>query len=78
MHESASERLTAVGVGSVRGRPKTFERDRVCREEECTTRLSTYNPSSVCWQHDPGRKFVPTAPRRKRGERRGPIIVDLR
>lgn len=77
MHELMTDRLTAVGVGAVRGRPKTFEGDRVCREEGCATRLSTYNPSPLCWQHDPGRKFVPTAPRRARRDRGGPAVIDL-
>lgn len=77
MHDFATERLTAVGVGAVRAKPRTFDSGRTCVEEGCDTRLSRYNPRALCWQHDPGRRFVPTAPRRRAREKRGPVVVDL-
>jgi hypothetical protein len=26
---------------------------RICNEKECDTRLSIYNKSGMCWQHQP-------------------------
>ena len=34
--------------------PSKIERvGRICRETECDTRLSIYNKSGFCWQHQP-------------------------
>jgi len=32
---------------------RAFEKDRVCREPNCTTRLSIYNNGKFCYQHEP-------------------------
>jgi hypothetical protein len=66
MHEMTHRRFTAVGVGS-RGATATFGGGRVCSHVGCETQLSTYNPRSLCWQHDPGLPFVTTTKRRRRG-----------
>ncbi|MGH2710524.1 MAG: hypothetical protein ACRDH9_04890 [Actinomycetota bacterium] len=34
---------------------RTFEEGRVCAHDECNTRLSIYNRSNLCWQHEPVR-----------------------
>jgi hypothetical protein len=66
MPEMTHGRFTAVGVGE-RGKTETFGDDRVCAHVGCGTRLSTYNPRSLCWQHDPGLPSVTaTTPRRRR------------
>ncbi|HEV2068667.1 MAG TPA: hypothetical protein VGR26_02615 [Acidimicrobiales bacterium] len=47
--ESADPRSTAGDEGpAVRARP-----GRICREEECQTRLSIYNDGSFCSVHAP-------------------------
>jgi hypothetical protein len=34
--------------------PSKVERvGRVCREPDCDTRLSIYNKTGMCWQHQP-------------------------
>jgi hypothetical protein len=30
---------------------RTTDRDRICVEPGCTTRLSRYNEGDYCWQH---------------------------
>lgn len=32
---------------------KAFEKDRLCREPECETRLSMYNNGKYCYLHEP-------------------------
>ena len=41
---------------------------RVCAEEGCTTRLSIYNRSKFCWQHEPVRTYVARGKRKRRDE----------
>lgn len=44
----------AVGISSRSGRPiRTFNANRICAEEGCTTILSRYSPDMVCWIHRP-------------------------
>jgi hypothetical protein len=31
---------------------RTTERERVCAEPGCETKLSIYNDSELCWQHE--------------------------
>ncbi len=31
---------------------RTHGDDRVCASHGCETKLSTYNPSRYCWQHE--------------------------
>ena len=37
---------------------RTYPADRVCDADECDTRLSIYNGSTLCWQHEPSHRFV--------------------
>jgi hypothetical protein len=37
---------------------QTFEKGRVCAHDECRTRLSVYNASSTCWQHETAKPYV--------------------
>jgi hypothetical protein len=41
-----------------KGTSKTYPSDRVCEATGCTTRLSVYNASSFCWQHEVAHPFV--------------------
>lgn len=34
---------------------RTYEKDRLCIHEDCTTKLSKYNSSPQCHQHAPRR-----------------------
>ena len=38
---------------------------RVCAHEDCGTKLSVYNKSQMCWQHEPVRPYFERG-RRKR------------
>lgn len=54
---------------SIRTLPRKNRRwatGRVCAEEGCVTRLSTYNRSKYCWAHEPIRYYVP------RGRKKSP------
>lgn len=33
--------------------PKSYPKGRVCRESDCGTRLSMYNPGAYCVEHEP-------------------------
>jgi hypothetical protein len=47
--------MRASSVGRSRRRPKTYSEGRVCRESECTVRLSRYNNAEFCFNHAPAR-----------------------
>ena len=32
---------------------KSFSKDRTCKEQDCSARLSMYNPGSYCSLHEP-------------------------
>jgi len=42
--------VTGTPVGR-EGAPRSYEEGRTCRDRECTTRLSRYNPDLYCWLH---------------------------
>jgi hypothetical protein len=37
---------------------RTYTRKRVCAAEGCSTLLSMYNASRLCWQHEPSHPFI--------------------
>ncbi len=45
---------------------RTYPTGRVCADPGCSTRLSMYNRSDLCWQHEPVRPYVERGERRKR------------
>ena len=45
----------------------TFAQHRVCSRDDCTARLSRYNPSDVCGEHRGWRDQPPPRTRRERG-----------
>jgi hypothetical protein len=47
-------------------RNRTYGSGRTCAEPGCTTRLSMYNRSTFCWQHEPVRTFVARGKRKRR------------
>ncbi len=59
---------------SLRGAPvrplpranRTWGTGRVCAEEGCTTKLSIYNKSPQCWQHEPVRYYLVRGKRRSK------------
>jgi len=55
--------------GPARGLPRrnrTYGAGRTCADPLCETRLSIYNRSNHCWQHEPVRAFIPRGKRRRR------------
>lgn len=49
-----------------RASQSTYPKERVCVNDGCTTTLSIYNGSQVCWQHQAPSQFVHRADRRGR------------
>ena len=47
-----------------RQRCRTHPGDRMCSSDGCRTRLSIYNPSALCWQHQGPTRFIQRAERR--------------
>jgi hypothetical protein len=47
-------------------RNRTYETGRTCAEPLCETRLSIYNRSKFCWQHEPVRAFIPRGKRKSK------------
>jgi hypothetical protein len=45
---------------------RTYSTGRVCAIEGCATRLSVYNRSTFCWQHEPLRYDVLRGRKKKR------------
>ena len=48
---------------------KTYGAGRICMVDGCGTRLSAYNPSSVCALHGGAGRTTTTAPRARRRQR---------
>ena len=47
-------------------RNRTYPAGRSCAEPGCSTRLSIYNRTSFCWQHEPTRMYVARGRRKRR------------
>ena len=45
---------------------RVYSTGRVCAHEGCETRLSMYNKSKLCWQHEPLRYDVLRGRKKKR------------
>jgi len=45
---------------------RTYPTGRVCAAEGCATRLSIYNKSELCWQHEPVHEFISRGKRRRK------------
>jgi hypothetical protein len=45
---------------------RTYPADRVCDADGCDTRLSIYNGSMLCWQHEPARIRLPRGQRKRK------------
>lgn len=69
-------RLVAVAPSAISGKPKTFRPGRVCDQPGCETVLSRYNAGALCWQHDPGGRFIVHRGGRPRRDP-GPTFVEL-
>jgi hypothetical protein len=44
---------------------RTYPDGRVCADPGCETKLSIYNRSDLCWQHEPVRPYFERGQRRK-------------
>jgi hypothetical protein len=53
-------------VREVPRRNRTYGEGRTCAEPGCATRLSIYNRSPNCWQHEPVHAFVARGKRKRR------------
>jgi hypothetical protein len=60
--------LRAIPVGP-NAASRTYDEGRTCADERCVTRLSVYNPSDRCWQHEEPHTYVMRLPRRRRGRK---------
>ena len=45
--------MRATRPGSRMRRPKTFDSGRVCSSADCSTVISRYNHSDLCFRHQP-------------------------
>jgi hypothetical protein len=52
----------SVALRGIRATPRrasrTYEGRRTCAAADCTTVLSRYNASKLCWQHEPLHPFI--------------------
>jgi hypothetical protein len=53
-------------VREIPRRNRTYGSGRTCDEPGCETRLSMYNRSTFCWQHEPVRAYVSRGKRKRR------------
>lgn len=53
-------------VRSVPAPSRTYPRGRVCAAQGCSARLSIYNASRLCWQHEPMHAYSMRAPKKPR------------
>ena len=56
----------ASGLGELPRRSPTYSPGRVCAAGGCRTQLSIYNPSKLCWLHEPPRVYVARVRRKRR------------
>jgi hypothetical protein len=47
-------------------RNRTYAEGRTCTDPTCATRLSIYNRSTYCWQHEPLRAYIARGKRKRR------------
>ena len=47
-------------------RNRTYDAGRTCADPLCETKLSIYNRSKFCWQHEPVRAFIPRGKRKSK------------
>lgn len=45
---------------------RTYPEGRVCAADGCDTRISIYNRSTLCWNHEPARIRLPRGRRKRR------------
>ena len=55
----ADESVTLRGIRATpRRASRTYEGKRTCAAQGCSTLLSRYNASKLCWQHEPLHPFI--------------------
>jgi hypothetical protein len=55
----AGERVALRGIRATpRRASRSYSDRRVCAAADCSTLLSMYNASKLCWQHEPSHPFV--------------------
>jgi hypothetical protein len=53
-------------VREVPRKNQTYAAGRTCSEPGCSTKLSIYNRSEFCWQHEPVHAFVARGKRKSK------------
>jgi len=66
MRTERGKRLQGALVRSLPAANRTYPEGRVCAADGCDTRISIYNGSKLCWQHEPARIRLPHGRRKKR------------
>lgn len=59
-------------------RPRRVKGERLCTAPDCTTKLSMYNRTDVCWIHEEPHPFVLDGVRKRRDEPIEPSTGPLR
>ena len=66
MRDSGTLDYRGTRVRELPRRNRTYPPGRVCAELGCGTRLSVYNRSDRCWQHEPVRPYFERGTKPKR------------
>ena len=66
MRDNASLEYRGTRVRELPKRNRTYPAGRVCGHPGCGTRLSVYNKSNLCWQHEPVRPYFERGRKPKR------------
>jgi hypothetical protein len=59
-------------------RPRRIAEERMCSADDCSTKLSVYNRTDVCWIHEEPHPFVLDGVRKRRDEPIEPSSGPLR
>jgi hypothetical protein len=59
-------------------RPRRIAEERMCSADDCSTKLSVYNRTDVCWIHEEPHPFVLDGVRKRRDEPVEPSSGPLR
>ena len=66
MRDTATQEYRGTQARALPKRNRTYGSGRVCAAPECNTRLSVYNRSELCWQHEPVRPYFERGRKPKR------------
>lgn len=66
MRTEREMRLRGALVQTLPAANRTYPEGRVCAADGCDTRISIYNRSTLCWNHEPARIRLPRGRRKRR------------